>query len=590
MIAAVLVAAAAAAEEAEESVGVLSDVVVVLALCVVFGLVARRLGQSVLVGYLLAGFVAGSPTSLGLVDDTASLSFMGEVGVALLLFTVGLDLPIAKVRKHGMMALTAGSLQVLLTSVVAGAVAHALGRPHAAAFVIAVAVSLSSTAVVIRVLADRAESDSVHGLVTTGVLIVQDVFVVLVLLVIPLLPGSTAASEDMPLAASFALAFAKLVGLILAIGAIERILLRRMFSTGNASNARELLALSSLTISLGAIGICWWLDLSPALGGFIAGIVMADAVYAPQVRSEIAPIRMGLIAVFFAYVGMLADAEWMLEHPWAVAASLVGIVAGKGLLAFAATSIARVPRPAAIMAAASLSQVGEFSFAVLTLGTAVGLVSPESFQLLVSTSLLSLLLTPAIISVTSRLLHGRLLASGEGMDADRVPNDHALDGHAIVVGVGPSGRSVAAALAGAGVPLVVVELNPRADTGAADDNLPEGARIVFGDAGRPEILARAGITDARILVVTIPDPIAIRTIIQQARQLASELPIVARGRYNRFVPEVRAAGADDVVDEENVTGRELAEVALKRLVAAGELDRRRGDRRSSRPDAHRDSE
>lgn len=582
MTAAALVAASSAVET-HKSVGVLGDVVIVLALCVVFGLVARRLGQSVLVGYLIAGVVAGGPTSLRLIDDPASLSFMGEVGVALLLFTVGLDLPLSKLRKHGSTALAAGTGQVLLTSIVAGAIANALGRPHAAAFVVAVAVSLSSTAVVIRVLADRAESDSVHGLVTTGVLIVQDVFVVLVLLVIPLLPGSTAASADAGLAASIGIALAKLVAIVVGIGAVERIALRRMFRAANGHTARELLALASLTISLGAIGACWALDLSPALGGFIAGIVMADAAYAPQVRSEIAPIRMGLLAVFFAYVGMLADLDWMLDNLWAVVLALVGIIVGKAALAFVAATIARVPRPAAIMSAASLAQVGEFSFVVLTLGTSVGLVHPDTLQLLVSTSVLSLLLTPALIQTTSRMQHAHTLSRGEDIDVDDMPNEHAGGGQAIVVGVGPSGRSVAAALAGSGVPLVVVELNPRPDTGPGDDDgLPAGTRVVFGDAGRPEILARAGIAEARILVVTVPDPVAIRTIIQQSRQLAPDVPIVARGRYNRFVDEVRAAGADDVVDEENVTGRELAEVALRRLVLAGDVERRRHtDRRGS---------
>jgi CPA2 family monovalent cation:H+ antiporter-2 len=351
-----------------------------------------------------------------------------------------------------------------------------------------------------------------------------------------------------------------------------------MFEASDGTGARELLALSSLTISLGAIGACYQLELSPALGGFIAGIVMADAAYASQVRSEIAPLRMGLIAVFFAYVGMLADAGWMLDHAWQVVVVLVGVIFGKALLAFIATTIARVPRPAAIMSSAALAQVGEFSFAVLTLGMSVGLVHKDTFQLLVSTSLLSLLLTPALIAGTSRVLHRRLLARGEEMGEVEV--EHAIEDHAVVVGVGPSGRSVVDAMSDAGVPLVVVELNPRADGGSSqDENLPLGTRVVFGDAGRPEILARANLAQARILVVTIPDTVAIRTIIAQSRQIAPGVPIVARGRYNRFVESVRSAGADDVIDEENVTGRELAEVAMRRLATTGALERRRGERR-----------
>jgi CPA2 family monovalent cation:H+ antiporter-2 len=306
---------------------------------------------------------------------------------------------------------------------------------------------------------------------------------------------------------------------------------------------------------------------------------MADAAYAAQVRSEIAPIRMGLMAIFFAYIGMLADAEWMLDNAALVVLVVVGLVIGKVLLTFVAVTIARVPRPAAIMTSAGLAQLGEFSFAVLTLGSLVGLVGADTFQLLVSVSLMSLLLTPLVIDSTSRALHRRLLARGEDMDVEDVDVEHVVSGHAIIVGVGPSGRAVAAALAGAGVPLVVVELNVRADTGDGDDSLPHGTRVVFGDAGRPEILLRANIQHARIIVVSIPDPVAIRTIIAQARQLAPDVAIVARGRYNRFVGELAAAGADDVVDEENITGSEMAQVALRRLVIAGEVDRRRGERR-----------
>jgi CPA2 family monovalent cation:H+ antiporter-2 len=557
------------------SVDVLTDVVIVLGLCVVFGLIAERLGQSVLVGYLLAGVVVGGPSSLGIVDDIASFSFMGEVGIALLLFTVGLDLPLEKVRKFGGTALVAGSLQVALTTVAAGGVAIAAGLGSSSAFVVGVAVSLSSTAVVIRVLADRSEGDSVHGLVATGVLIAQDVLVVLVLLVIPLLPGAHVTGEQGSFALEFAQAFGKLALLVLLVVFVERVLMRTMYQRAMLGNARELLAVMSLTVSLGAIGLCWALDLSPALGGFVAGIVMADAAYAGQVRSEIAPIRMCLTAIFFAYVGMLADAQWMLEHLGLVLVVVVPLVLGKALLTWTAATIARVPATAAIMAAAALAQLGEFSFAVLTTGASVDLIGEDTFRLLVSASVLTLLITPGLISATANLMQRRALAAGQGVDAEGDVVEHAYGDHALVVGVGPAGRAVTEALARSQVPVTVIELNPRAETGGTDDDLPAGTRVVFGDAARPEILQSANIAAARILVVTIPDPVAIRTIVAQARQIAPDVPVVARGRYNRFVDEIAAAGADDVVDEENVTGLEMAEVALRRLVLAGRIDRRR---------------
>jgi len=575
----------AVAPQSSGSVNVLTDLVIVLGLCVVFGLIMQRFGQSVLIGYLLVGVLVGGPASLDLIDDLKSFSFMGEVGIALLLFTVGLDLPLEKVRKFGSMAVIAGGVQVALTCAGASAVAYACGLSGSSAFIVGTAVSLSSTAVVIRVLADRSESDSVHGLVTTGVLVAQDVVVVLVLLLIPLLPGADrGGAETNGFAIELLTSLGKLLGLVVVTVVVERVAMRRIFASSSMAGARELLAVASMTVSLGAIGACWALDLSPALGGFIAGIVMADAAYASQVRSEIAPIRMALLAIFFAYVGMLADARWMWENMGLVALVVVPLVIGKALITWTAATIARVPSTAAIMTAAALAQLGEFSFAVLTTGDGVGLISDDVFRLMVSVSLVSLLITPWVIDGTAKLLHRRSMREGDGVDLDEQEVEHALAGHGIVIGVGPAGRAVAEAFANAHVPLVVIELNPRAETGGEDGDLPPGTRVVFGDAARPEILGRANVNEARIVVVTIPDPVSIRTIIAQSRQLAPDVPIVARGRYDRYVDELVTAGADDVVNEEHVTGRELAEVALKRLVLAGAAERRRDERRGAAPD------
>lgn len=568
-----------------ETIGMLVDISIVLGMCVVFGLAMQRIGQSVLVGYLLAGLLLGGPGSLGLVDDIESFSFMGEVGIGLLLFTVALDLPLERVRRFGRMAIVAGGVQVILTCALAAGVAMAFGLGISSALVVGMAIALSSTAVVIRVLADRSETDSVHGLVSTGMLIAQDVMVVLVLLLIPLLPGADAGGggDSGSWGQELLLAVSSLALLVTAVFAVERIAMRRLFRGARFTAARELLAVGSLTVSLGAIGACWALDLSPALGGFVAGIVMADANYASQVRSEIAPIRMGLVAVFFAYVGMLADAAWMAQNALLIVGAVLALVGGKALLTWIACRVARVPSTACLMTAAALAQLGEFSFAVLTTGDAAGLISPETFRLLVSVSLVTLLITPGLIAGTSSVLQRRSLAAGLGVHVDSLQLEQAVSGHAIVIGVGPAGRCVADALSRSQVPVTVIELNPRAETGAADDDLPPGTRVVFGDASRPEILARANIASARIIVVTIPDPVAIRTIVAQCRQLSPSVPVIARGRYNRYVSDIAAAGADEVVDEENVTGRELAEVALQRLVRAGEAERRRGERRGTAP-------
>lgn len=542
----------------------LTDMIAVLAVCVAFGLVAQRLHQSVLVGYLVAGVLLG-PGALGVVRDIRSVSFMGEVGVALLLFTIGLDLSWRKVQKVGRMAIIAGTAQVALTSIAASSVAYLLGASSSSSVVIGMAVSLSSTAVVMRVINDRAESDSIHGLVTTGVLLAQDLFVILMLVVVPLLPGASgAASGTRDALMALAGSLGQLLALVVTLVLIERVIMRRLFLGPALAAQRELLAVSSFVVSLGAIVACMAMGLSPALGGFIAGIVMADAAYASQVRSEIAPLRMGLVAVFFAYIGMLADLGWMVDHALAIAGTVALVIVGKVALARAAMVIARVPAAPALLTAVLLAQVGEFSFALLAAGQEFGLVAEDAFRLLIAVSLFTILATPVLAGAASRGRARAVLVAGRTIDPELETPEQSIDRHVIVVGMGPAGRSVVDAMASAGVPVTVIELNAQADTSAHEEIAP-GTRTIFGDATRPEILLRAGLTTARLAVITVPEPTAIRTIIQQATQLAGHVPVIARGRYNIYVGDLLDAGADAVVDEEAVVGRELAGTALLRL-------------------------
>lgn len=572
LIAAATLMPAAAAGAAGQRL--LFDIVVTLGVAMALAALLRRVGQGAIVGYLLAGVLVG-PGALGLVRDLDTFSAMGEIGIALLLFTIGLELPWRSVGHLGRHALVAGFLQVALTVTLAVGALVALGAAAATAVVIAMAISLSSTAVVMRVLADRAETDSVHGLNALGVLLAQDIAVVAFLLVVPELADGGGAAG---IALGFVASVGKLVGLVAVMYVLEFVVMRRLFHGGALGGERELLAVSSIAVSLGAVGACQALGLSPALGGFVAGMLMADAPYAVQVRAEIASIRTALVALFFAWVGMLANVEWILMHAGRILVVVAAVVVGKAIVGYVALRIMRVAAYAAGMAAVSIAQLGEFSLALLGAARAGELVDASTFQLWVSVSLVTLLATPSLIALASRVIHRPATgaaalapaAIGTLAAAARLPHDaehprpvherRRRDGHVVVVGYGPSGRGVVAALTARDVPVTIIELNPRLRE-ATGGNI----RVVFGDAVRPEVLEDARAAQARLIVITIPEPANLRRMVRHVALVAPGVPIIARGRYHIYVPQIHDAGATAVVDEETVTGRELAAVALEHL-------------------------
>lgn len=529
---------------------VLFEIVMTLGLAVVLGLILDRLRQSVLIGYVLAGLLLG-PHALGVIRDVNAFSIMAELGVALLLFAIGLELPWHRVHSQARRSFMAGLVQVaVLVTIAIPILAFGFGLASPAAIAIAMALSLSSTAVVIRALVDRAEFDSVHGLAALGLLLAQDLATVGFLLVVPELgEGSGAEGFIRELGVSFG----KLLLLIACFVVIELVVIRRMFRNAPLRVTRELLALLSIAISLGSIGFAHALELSPAMGGFIAGMIMADAPYAHQVRAEIAPIRMALVAMFFAWIGMLADLSWVLAHAPQIIGLVVLVIVIKMLVTAACLRVAGTPLFAAVIAAAAVAQLGEFSFALVALARAEDLISTAAFQMFISVSLVTLVLTPSLLAGTSRFVHRPQFGGFVRRASRLIPGE----GHAIVIGYGPAGRKVVSSLVDAGVTVTVVELNPRLVT----DQFPAEVSIVYGDAAQPEILERADLAAARIVVITIPEPSSLRRMVRQVAVLRPEVPILARGRYHIYLQQLADAGAHRVIDEESVAGERLAQEA-----------------------------
>ena len=433
-------------------------------------------------------------------------------------------------------------------------------------------VAPSSTAVVIRLLRDRAELDSVHGRHALGILLLQDAALAPLVILVTALSGSGMGSEVLlELGQKALLAVLLFGGFFLLIDLVFPRFLGIMASTGN----RELFMLLSTATCAGSAWAAHGVGLSPALGAFAAGVFLAESPYAAQIRSDVAPFRSLFATIFFCSIGMMADLSWMAQNWLSIIVLTSVLIVAKGLVVWLALSLFKVPRRHSVSAAAALAQVGEFSFVLGNLAFSNGLLSQELSQLLISATILSLFATPVLVTNAARIgnISDRLLArsspliASEESDGEYVPPQD----HAVVVGFGPAGQEVARVLRQEGIQVVVVDLNPLSVARANDSCvLDEGAescmRAEVGDATHAEILEHLNVKEAKAVVVTIPDHRATEDVIRQVRLLAPGIKIFARARFGRYAGELERAGASETLNEELLAGLELGRRAKESLV------------------------
>lgn len=551
--------------------GLLLDLVITLSSAVLLGLLAERLRQSAVVGYLLAGILI-SPQSTGWVRSADAVHALAEIGVALLLFTIGLEFSFRRLRRMGAIALGGGTLQIGLCLGAAMALAMAFGAPLGAAYAVGAAFALSSTAVVLRVLKERSELESLHGKNALAMLLLQD------LALLPLMFGVLAFSEGRgaPDWVDLGDAAFRAGTIVAAMLLLLLVVLPRLLSVAAIAQNRELPILFAIVACIGATWAAHGIGLSPALGAFFAGVLLAESRFADQVRADVLPLRALFTTVFFASVGMLADVRWIADHAGLVLLAAAGLVVLKTLLAALAV---RAFQPSWLVAAATglaLGQMGEFSFVIAGMAQRTGLVDQTLFQLVVSVSVLSLVLASIIVPKAARIgrrlcilvIPTKVLAA-----ADRKLHARpAGEPHILLVGYGDAGQATASRLRDEGWAVTVLDANPF----FADLARKNGFVGRIGDATQSENLIEAGVTSAATVAVAVPDARTARMILSQCKTVAPHVPIAARSRYHQFVDELDVAGADLVVDEEGTTGHLLADAAL-RLAPSLELRERARD-------------
>jgi len=526
-----------------------------LGLVMVIGL--GRLRVPPVVSLILTGLLAG-PSGLGLVADPEHLDELAEVGVGLLLFTVGLEFSVTELRRIWKTVLAGGALQMTATVIAVTALATGLGLVALpTALLLGAFVAMSSTAVVIRGLGERNEIDAPHGRLTVGVLLFQDLAVVVALLLVPALSGQV-------LLADVPAELGRAVVALAAVGVIGRLLLPPMLRTVIRARRREVFPFALLLASVGTAWLCSLLGLPTAVGAFFGGLVLAESEFSHQAHAEIRPVRDLLASLFFISLGMIIDLGAMVARLDVLALVVVGIIVGKGLITSVIFLGLRQPARISVLTGLALAQVGEFSFILGRAGIEAGLIRPALWQLLLGASAVTMLLTPAALAVAPRVAAAvaRLLPQpGDPGSSPARPRR----GHVVVLGYGLGGQLIAAALRNAERPYFVLELNGGTVLGA----LAAGVPIAYGDATNPAALEAAGVAHAAAVVIILTDPEASRSAVRVVRALSPGIPVVVRTRYRLEAERLKALGATVVVVEELEASLEVLGQLLARLGLAG---------------------
>lgn len=571
---------------------VLRDLVVLVAAAVPAVLVARRFGIPFIVGYLVTGVVIG-PHGLGLVSDPDSVGGLAELGVVLLLFTIGLEISLSRIVGLGRTVAQGGGAQVGLTLAITAIAAILLGLPWNRAVFIGALMALSSTAIVLKVYADRQELDTPHGRVVVAILLFQDVCVVPLMLLVPVLAevGAGLSVETFTRVAVGLVTVALLVG---AGRVVVPWVLDRAIGVGN----REILTLAIVLFGLASTFLAASVGLSLALGAFIAGLVISESEYGLQALSDVLPFRDVFTGIFFISIGMLLDVGYALDRPAELLVAATAVLFIKTGTAAAAARLLRRSIQVSLRTGIALAQVGEFSFVLAGVGAAAGLLDANAFQLFLAASVLTMLLTPFLIAAGPAVAAASARLRGHDtldVSTREYRTMAALEGHAIIVGYGLAGRHLARALRAAGIPYVVLEQNGQAVRVARRTREP----VFFGDGTRREVLEHAGIARARVVVFSISSPADEGRGVWVARQANPEARIVVRTRFVASLAELHRQGATDVIVEEYEAALELFSRVLRHYeiptnTIAQEVELARGEhyellRGLARPDLRLDA-
>jgi CPA2 family monovalent cation:H+ antiporter-2 len=537
----------------------LRELVLTYALALALILALSRLRIPPIVSFIIAGTIAG-PSGVGIVHREEDVNLLADLGIVLLLFTVGLEFSLNEIQRIWRAVLFGGSLQMGVTAAIIMLIVFLGGEGSwRLGLFVGLFVALSSTAIVLRELSARNQLDAPHGRLMVGLLLFQDICIVALLLLVPILSGRTAMS-------GVPMVLLRAAAAIGAVAIVSRLVLPLLFTVVARSGRREAFPLAVLLASIGTAWVGSLLGISMALGAFLGGLILADSEFSHQAHAEVRPLRDILAGLFFVSLGMLADFGTILDRlPTVLGVTLVLIVV-KAAVASAALWAVATPLRIAVTAGIGLAQVGEFSFILGRSGLEQGLVTSSEWQILLAASIATMIVTPALVASAPHI--GSWLAK-RTKNTVEVPDQDAphLSDHVVILGFGVGGRLMGRALRQLAIPYVILDLNGA----TVRTSRQEGESIFFGDATNEDALRAAGVERARAVVGVLSDPYASVRAVNAVRAISPTIPIIVRTRYTAEADTMQRLGATVAVAEELEASLEVVAQVFARLDVPGNV-------------------
>lgn len=532
--------------------GIAADISLIVIFGLIFGAIAHRLGQPLLLGSIAAGILLGPHTGLITISDLHEIELLAEIGIALLLFSIGIEFSFDSLKSVRRVALFGTMIQMSLTGVFGYGLGSLFGFGHVEALWLGALVSVSSTMVVLKTLAGSGVMGTLSSRVMLGMLIAQDLAVIPLMIVMPQVSGDTVDWVSL----GGAIGKAAVVLMVMVIGG--RKLVPRLMHAIVSWGSRELFVLAVITLGLGIGYLSHLLGLSYALGAFIAGLVLSESEYGHQALSDVIPLRDLFGLLFFATVGMLFDPAFLIAHVWQVSSLAIMLLIGKGLLFGLITRAFGYRYIVPIATALTMGQIGEFSFLLAQLGRQTGSVGPELHSLVISAAVVTMVVTPYLARLAGPIHRWR---RRHRTDTPPALEDMDVARPVVIAGAGRVGRRVARMLSSHGIDVVMIDFDQRRVEAARERGYP----VVFGDAARGPVLHAVGIERARLALITVPAAVDSMAVARRIRELAPALPLFVRTDTLEEVDDLIALGAVHVVQPEFEAALEMGREAMEAL-------------------------
>ncbi|TGC10626.1 cation:proton antiporter domain-containing protein [Methanolobus halotolerans] len=545
-----------------------TDIEIIFGLSILILLVFHRIRLSPVLGFLVTGIIAG-PHVLGIINEVEQVEMLAEIGIILLLFTIGVEMSIKELWDIKRLVLVGGGLQVVITTGLVYYISLFMGYTSSTALFLGFLVSLSSTAIVLKLLQEKGEMYTPYGKISLGILIFQDIVIVPMILLTPILAGVPSESGDS--AATFLL---RGIGIMLFVIVSARWIMPALLFRIAKTRNRELFLLTILFTVFGTAWLTAEAGLSLALGAFLAGLIISESEYSHQAIGNMMPFKDVFISFFFVSIGMLMDVTFFLDNITVLLALAAVVIFLKSVTSGLVTFILGYPLRTTIITGLTLSQVGEFSFILSSFGREYGLLDGGLYQTFLAVSIVTMAATPFVMTsshdlsrkILNRIKNPIFINGLYSKSMAPAEEDKELHDHLIIIGYGFNGKTVSNAAKTAGIPYVIIETNPE----TVRQERKQGERIYYGDATHEVVLDSANIKSARVLVVGISDFIATRSIIDVAKRMNPRIYIIARTRYMNEIGNLSQLGADEVIPEEYETSVEIFSRLLKKYLVPEE--------------------